>query len=87
MGMSIAHLPVGARVRFVRAVERFPFFTVPEGATGVVTASALDFFAVKLDLVIPEAEDWDNEVHWDGVLLGYAPTDVELVNTAPTGAV
>jgi len=37
--------------------------------------------------VIPEAEDWDNEVHWDGVLLGYAPTDVELVNTAPTGAV
>ncbi len=55
---------VGAKVLFVDALERYPHFTVPAGATGTVTNSDDDYYAVKVDQPIPGAEEWDNEVIW-----------------------
>ncbi len=49
---------------FVDAVERYPHFTVPAGATGTVTNSDDDYYAVKVDQPIAGAEEWDNEVIW-----------------------
>lgn len=55
---------VGARVLFVDQLDRYPFFTVPAGATGVVTNSDDDYYAVKVDQPIAGAEEFDNEVIW-----------------------
>lgn len=54
----------GDRVRFRHAVDRYPHFQVPEGATGEVTEVEADVFAVTLDDHLDGAETWDNEVHW-----------------------
>lgn len=72
-------LTVGTRVRLTRDVERFPYFTASAGALGTVTTAEADLFAVKLDEVIAAAEDWDNEVHWDGDLLADIAEDVEAL--------
>lgn len=76
---------VGARVRLTRAIERFPYFTADAGLLGTIVTVEPDLFAVRLDKVISAAEDWDNELHWDGP--EDAVDDIELVNTASTGAV
>jgi hypothetical protein len=55
---------VGARVLFVDQLDRYPHFTVPAGATGIVTQSDLDIYTVKVDQTIPGAEEWNNEVIW-----------------------
>lgn len=55
---------VGAKVLFIDAVDRYPHFTVPAGATGTVTNSDDDYYAVKVDQPIAGAEEWDNEVIW-----------------------
>lgn len=58
-------LPIGRRVMLKRSVERYPHFTAPAGATGVVTVSQPDLVAVRLEEPLQGAEAWDNEVCWD----------------------
>lgn len=70
-------LPLFTRVRLARDVERFPYFTATAGMTGTVVTSEPGLFAVRLDEVIVAAEDWNNEVHWDGDLLADVAEDVE----------
>ncbi len=64
------HLAVGTRVRLTHAVDRYPHFIAPEGATGVVTESSDELVAVRLDLNVEGAHEWDNEVHWSNDDLG-----------------
>lgn len=54
----------GTKVRFVRDVERYPHFVVPEGRTGTVTVSDEKVIRVKLDEALDGAGEWENEVHW-----------------------
>ncbi len=54
---------VGERVRLTQDVERYPHFIAPKGAEGVVVSED-DVYAVKLDVFVPGAEEWENEVHW-----------------------
>lgn len=54
----------GDRVRLTRNVDRYPHFIAPAGATGVLTSCDNDLWAVRLDLKVDGAEDWDNEVQW-----------------------
>ena len=58
---------VGERVRLKVDVDRYPFFVAPAGALGTVIASPDPqsiVFAVRLDVPVQGAEDWENEVHW-----------------------
>lgn len=71
------HLTVGTRVRLALDIDRFPYFTAKAGATGIVVAAEPALVAVKLDEKIVGAEDWDNEVHWDGDLLPSVDAEVE----------
>lgn len=54
----------GTRVRFVREVERYPHFVVPEGRTGTVTVSDDNEIRVRLDEALEGADEWADEVHW-----------------------
>lgn len=64
--MNASDLPVlGARVRLRRGIERFPHFRVEAGATGAITIATEDLIAMKMDLLVPGAEEWDNEVCWN----------------------
>jgi hypothetical protein len=56
---------IGTRWRLTRMVERFPHFTAPAGAVGVITRSEAFSIALKLDDHLDGAEEWDNEVCWD----------------------
>jgi hypothetical protein len=56
--------PVGARVQLRHAVDRYPHFLAPEGATGTVTEATADVYAVRMDTHLDGAEDWDNQIHW-----------------------
>lgn len=61
--MNAAEITEGARVRFTRSLERFPHFTVPEGAVGeVVEEASHEIVCVRMDEPLPGAEPWDNEV-------------------------
>lgn len=53
------------KVRFKRAVDRFPHFLVPPGATGQLVLLTEKEAAVKLDVPLHGCEDWDNKVYWD----------------------
>jgi hypothetical protein len=53
------------KVRFKRPVDRFPHFSVPKGATGTLVLLTSTEAAVKLDLPMPGAEEWDNCVYWN----------------------
>lgn len=55
---------VGARLVLRHELWRYPHFIVPEGATGTITHSDEELVALRMDEVIPGAEEWDNEVHW-----------------------
>ena len=56
---------LGARVRFLRNVERFPHFVVKAGETGVVANNCGGCYAVRLDRHEPGADGWGNEVLWN----------------------
>lgn len=56
--------PVGSRVRFVHAVDRYPHFAVPAGSEGHVRFSDGEVYEVELDLYVRGAEDWSNGVVW-----------------------
>lgn len=56
---------VGQRVVFLDRVDRYPHFVVPAGATGVlIKYDPTDSIRVRLDYLLPGAEEWRNEVHW-----------------------
>src|SRR5262245_33755058 len=55
---------VGRRVRLTNDIDRYPHFIAPKGATGTVTEAHPDLYSVKLDELLPGAEEWDNEVCW-----------------------
>jgi hypothetical protein len=80
---------VGARVRLVHDVERYPHFVALAGATGVVVdVGDPNLYAVRLDEPLAGAEEWSNEVHWildtgdvpDGELELVEPTSADFVN-------
>ena len=58
-------IPVGTSVRFKHQVDRYPHFIAPKDMTGIVVdLGDPTLVAVKMDLRIPGAESWNNEVHW-----------------------
>ncbi len=54
----------GTRVRLTCDVDRYPHFQVIRGSTGTVTEATEEVFSVRIDVPIPGAEDWHNELHW-----------------------
>ena len=64
---------VGSRGRLRRNVDRFPHFIAKAGATGTVTEATDSLIAVRMDEVLPGAEEWDNEVCW-------TPDDIEAAD-------
>ncbi len=75
----MTHLTTGTRVRLIHDVDRYPHFIAPEGATGtVVDIGDPMVFAVKLDVHIDGAEDWDNEIHWSNDDLEGSSIDAAL---------
>ena len=57
-------LATGARVRFVREVERYPHFVVLEGELGTVTVCDAEMVAVRMDEPHDGAQEWANECIW-----------------------
>lgn len=58
-------VPIGSSVRLTQDVERYPHFIAPEGMTGVVVDGGdPGLVAVRMDIRVPGAEEWNNEVHW-----------------------
>src|SRR5262245_47089748 len=55
---------VGARVRLVTPVERYPHFTAPAGALGVVESWDGEQVIVRLAEYLRGADEWDNCLHW-----------------------
>lgn len=58
----LAGMPaVGARLRARREIDRWPHFSVPEGAGGTVVEASDELLAVRFDIDLGEgASDWDN---------------------------
>lgn len=57
-------LQTGVRVALLRTEERYPHFTVPEGAAGVVTVCDADLVAVKLDRPPAGSQEWGGELYF-----------------------
>jgi hypothetical protein len=82
---------VGSRGRLRRAVDRFPHFVAQAGATGAVTEATDSLIALRLDEVLPGAEEWDNEVCWtsddiesaDQTVTAVFYEDVEIIGGRP----
>lgn len=55
---------VGRRVRLKHRVDRFPEFSVPAGATGMIDEVTDALVSVKLDAPIEGASDWNNCLHF-----------------------
>lgn len=78
---------VGSRGRLRRNVDRFPHFVALAGATGTVTEATDSLIALRLDEVLPGAEEWDNEVCWtcddieaaDQTIAAVLYEDVEII--------
>lgn len=54
----------GAHFRLTGAVERYPHFLAPVGATGTVVEACPDVISLHMDEYLPGAESWDNEIVW-----------------------
>jgi hypothetical protein len=54
----------GSRGRLRRSVDRFPHFVAHAGATGTVTEATDSLIVLRMDVPLPGAEPWDNEVCW-----------------------
>lgn len=79
----------GLRVRFIRPVNRQPYFNVPEGATGALLHPLSDpeddryVLRVQLDDAIAGALEFGGEVHWkEDVNLEDFEKEVELYQSA-----
>jgi len=55
---------LGSRGRLRRSVDRFPHLVAQAGATGTVTEATDSLIALRLDELLPDAGEWDNEVCW-----------------------
>jgi len=76
----------GTRVRLTNPVDRYPHFCAEAGATGTVTDVSTDSVSVKMDVHLPGAEEWDNEIVWS-LSNGDDPLDdLEAVTDEPTFA-
>jgi hypothetical protein len=57
---------IGSRWRLRRDVDRFPHFVAPAASRGTVTDSYDDNVSLRLDVRLPGAEAWGNEIVWAG---------------------
>lgn len=85
--MTTLSLPsVGARARLACGVERYPHFRIEAGATGTITEADEEMITLRMDLLVPGAEEWNNEVCWTPALgeamTGPGATSAEQVTTA-----
>lgn len=71
--------PEGARVKFLGPLDRYPHFIVPDGAIGTVVESTEFLFVVRLDVHLPGAEAWENEVSWPWEDFSSVGTDLEVL--------
>ncbi|HYE90821.1 MAG TPA: hypothetical protein VEA38_07380, partial [Terriglobales bacterium] len=55
-------LQEGQRVEFAAELDRSPDYTVPAGATGVVTYLDDSLLTIQMDEPVPGLEPWDNGV-------------------------
>ena len=62
---KMTKLVIGDRVVLTEDVERFPHFIAAAGSIGTVSHLDGDCLCVKMDKLIPGAEEWDNEVVWN----------------------
>ena len=69
---------LGARIKLVRDVGRFPFFIARAGSTGTIVHQADGVVHVEK---LPNCEKWSNEIVWNN--LDEFKDDV--VNQAPPG--
>lgn len=74
------YLAVGTRVRLTHAVDRYPHFIAPQGATGALTVSGPDVVCVRLDEHLHGAEAWDNEVCWYPENGDFPEDDMEVLS-------
>lgn len=58
-------LVVGAAVRLVNDVERFPHFIAPAGMTGRVVMKDDDSICIRMDAHLEGAQEWNNEIVWE----------------------
>lgn len=75
---------VGSRVKLKRDVERYPHFIAESWRLGRVVLNDDDMFSVLMDVKLPGAEEWDNEIQWNDDLLEDVNDDVEVVDHTPT---
>jgi hypothetical protein len=52
----------GARYRLTRDLDRFPHFVAPAGLAGTIVEAGRELVLLHMDLYLPGAEDWDNEI-------------------------
>ena len=74
------HLAVGTRVRLTNAVDRYPHFIAPQGATGTLVTSAPGVVAMYLDEHLDGAEEWGNEVRWYPSNGDFPADDMEVLS-------
>jgi hypothetical protein len=56
--------PEGCKVCLKTDIERYPHFIADAGMTGIVAENSKWLFAVRMDMLLVGAEEWDNEVCW-----------------------
>ena len=61
-GGEIPPFREGQRVEFGALLERYPHFTIPAGATGVVDYVDSSLLSVRMDELVPGLEAWENHV-------------------------
>lgn len=76
-GLHPAELETGVRVRLLRDVVRFPYYTVSQGALGTVTYCSTGMVVVLLDQPIKGRTE--RTVSWWGKLLDDLTGDLEIV--------
>lgn len=72
-------LTEGMRVRLRRDIERFPHFIARAGLTGTVADISGGNVSVHMDMPLPGAESWDNEIVWDPELADDIADDLEVL--------
>lgn len=66
-GCVAANVPaIGARIMLKAAVDRFPDFLAPSGATGTVNYinGDVSLIGVLMDVMLPGAEGWNNNIQF-----------------------
>jgi hypothetical protein len=69
------------KVRFKKNVERFPHFIVKAGMTGELIEMSLTQGAVKLDVPLSGAENFDYTVWWEDEEIRQMNDELEIINS------